>query len=461
MGVEHSVQNLKAENKVEKEVSIKVEEPLKPSTILGYFIYIGRTSCRLYKIEGDQLKSEGHEPISYDDRDTFHSDIDYLENMTEIISNRVKPLLNNKQDIFIKTYADQNFSQCFHNPKDRSWFWYEFYEKTGLCFNILEPDQVKKNLGHIFSSLDDNDVVINIGRSYVDIYVRKEVDFEIIHLDIGLKIIENYIEEKGFGENWYDIEIKEIKKHVKDMIGDKINISAVNAYILKDELTFMQKAGYPLEDDVHQDKFLSFSAYRAYNKKSVFRVDFKKFWMEKYPGDIDRIDYWGMFKIGHIVLEAIFEKMGISNIYPSNYHCLHGDANAYVFNIVVGGSYTQGNMAKAIKLLQKMGATITSPKLNMDKNQLLEPPSVDTDIEHSIALEGCDLLFVSNDNAEAYFGPTTAMQIYAARVLHKPIAYWKKPPEEITDKYHIRFIPYECWEKKMDAVIKKEENGIE
>ena len=449
------------------------EENTGEKSAFGYFIYIGRTSCRFFKIDkdGKQLHKLPEGQLKYEDVDKFDTGGEYLNNLTTVIKEKAEAVLN-LDDSFVKTYADPNFTKLFNSLREQSEFWYDFYKSTKLCFNILNHQQVIKNLTHNFTALKKQDVVINIGRGYIDIYIRNEGTndedteneelFTLKMLKFGFEEVDKFIKTKELGEIWDDKKISEIKDFIKKKVGKQIDFDANNAYILKDEKTFMLKVGYRLDYDNYGNAYLGMKSYRLYNKNILFKCDFKEHLINHCLFDNTNEEekkYWYGFKIGHIILESLFEIMHIKNVYPSDYHCIHGDTNAYVFNIVVGGSISTEDrkfaMKKAIELLEGMGANISSPRI-LGNNEMAAR-TMDTDIEHAISLEECDLLFISNELDDGYFGPTTAMQIYAARLLHKPIAYWKKPTENKLEEYGLQFIPYECWNGKMDVLQRSNE----
>lgn len=447
--------SVKASEDMLSDVSIKKESDVtgvnvKNDEVLGYFIYYGITSCRVFEIlkDGETLKPiqtfTYKEPVEDDNEE-------YLEEIVGLTEKRIKPLFINNSGVFIKTCADPSFIRVFQNETDRDTFVFDFYKKTGLCFNILSYNQAEKNLTNTFKALEQNDVVINIGGSYIDVYIKKGEEFECINLPFGVSQIESYVKENDIGEIWNQTAIKEMKAHIKTLIGTRIREKAKCAYILKDELKFMKQMGYPLGEEKNGDIGILIKTYKEYNKKHLFEVDYIELLKEKYCDESDIRREYG-FKCGHLVLETLFEVLGIKIIFPSDYHCIHGNADAYIFKIVVGGSVHNSNMLKAIELLQKMGAIITSPVLRDGK---LTPIDDDTDEIHLIALKQCDLLFVCNDNNEAYFGEQTGHQIYGAQLLNKPIAYWKEPSEDFLKKHGVRFIPHECWESKMEVLKDK------
>ncbi len=472
------LKSISGETPVASSMQMSCEENTGEKSAFGYFIYIGRTSCRFFKIDedGKQLHKLPDDQLQYEDVDKFNTGEEYLNNLKKVIKEKVDADLK-LDDSFVKTYVDPNFTKLFNSLREQSEFWYDFYESTKLCFNILNRQQVIKNLTHNFTALKNQDVVINIGRGYIDIYIRNEGTndedtededteneelFTLKMLKFGFEEVDKFIKTKELGEIWDDNKITDIKNFIKGEVGEQINFKANNAYILKDEKTFMDKVGYSLAHDNHGNAYLTMSTYSSNNRKKLFQREFKNDLINNYlldNTDEEEKKYWYGFKIGHIILESLFERMGIEKVYPSDYHCIHGDTNAYVFNIVVGGSVsTEGRkvaMKKAIELLKVMGANVSSPRIL--GNDEMAVRTTETDIEHAISLEECDLLFISNELDDGYFGPTTAMQIYAARLLHKPIAYWKKPTDKKLEEYGLQFIPYECWNEKMDVLQRSNE----
>ena len=413
---------------------------------LGYFISIGTTSCRLFQVKDNKTLSE-RVLISYDISDT--KDDGYLPGIIRHVQQGILPKIEQKPArLFSKVFVDYNFATVFEaqdDPSAKDDFLLEFYEKTGLCFNILTKSQTIENLKRLFGTMPHNTAIIIINSGYIDILEYSGTEFYMHSIDITLDDIKKFVKQEEYPEIWNDSIISNIKSHVSQKIGNALDgISITTAIIIKDELDFMQKMGYPLK---HQDGQLSLTrrSYRTANHEKLFKVDFKSKLSEQ-NSDESAVKRLYAFRYGHIILETILEKVGCKTVIPKDDHSIHGsgvDAYiSYIFNVVISGSTHEGRdtyMAEARDLLHKMGANVLSP--HIDGNGMLEEITPTTEFKHLKAIRECDMLFVSNKGFDGYIGDSTKNEIYFAYALYKPIAFWRDPPED----NRISFIPRERW----------------
>ena len=422
------------------------------SQILGYFINYGISSCRIFEISRDGKTLKQINKIAYNKLLGPYKLEEYLENIIKQTNETIIPIIGeNREGLFIKTFADNNFRDLMKDDDIFADFVMDFYQRTKLSFNILSDEQTENNIRAQFSAVSNDGVIINIGSTCVDIFARAEKDsnFKLYSLQISLRQVQSYIEDSGIPEQWKESDINNIKKHIQALIpSDFPNIRATNAYILKDEKTFMQSNGYRLQQKGNES-FISYTSYKKDNRTNLFSIDYHDRLNQQQLSESEQSVRYG-FKIGHVILETLFEKMSIKSIYPSDLHSIHGNADAYLFNVVIGGSASpehKANMEEACRLFEKMGATVISPIL-LDGH--LKEQNQQTHNDHIKALRKCDLLFISNK--DDYFGEQTCYQIYAAYYDYKPIAFWKEPSLEHLKERKLEYIPHECWENKMSVL---------
>ena len=432
------------------------------SRVLGYFINYGITSCRIFEIYKDGKTLHQLRIISYNVSEPDDLE-EYLWNIIAQTKNDIIPILGtDRTGLFVKTFADANFGDLFDEADDDIFddFIMDFYQETSLSFNILTYAQTENNIRSSFGAIENNGAIINIGSTYVDIFLRRDGKFKMLNLPVSLSAISAYVQEKQYGEKWDAGTINQIKNYVSTLISDELDdVSCNKAYILKDELTFMQENAYPLTRE--GERFvITTRRYKRANRSNLFGVDYRAKLNKMYPSDENAAKRLYGFKIGHIVLETLFDKMRVQFIYPSDLHSIHGNADAYIYNIVVGGSIADQhgeNMIQACQLLRETGATVISPMLT-DNFRELKPKTDLSHREHIKALRQCDLLFISNK--DSYFGEQTCCQIYGAHALYKTIAFWKEPSLEVLQQHDLQFIPHECWDNKM-KVLEEQMNMLE
>lgn len=281
--------------------------------------------------------------------------------------------------------------------------------------------------------------------------------YNMYNLSISLDDIVNYTTKHGIPEIWNESNIKDIKDFIKEKI--ELPLKKVNAkrvLIIKNELDFMDSMGYPLKTE-NGNKCLTIEDYKAANREILFNKDYRKhvgIEDDKHNAEANRL--YG-FKNGHIILETIFDCIGTEIIIPSNELSIHGNELAYIFNVTISGSTSDGNvqhMIEAIKIMKSRGLTVLSPLIVNDK---LKPQSIKTHKEHANAIRECDLLFVSNKNG--YIGEQTGREIYGAYLINKPIAFWEEPNSDNSDnKYEfLKYIPHEIWSTFIRVLKDKDE----
>lgn len=419
--------------------------------VIGYFINFGVTTCRLFEIlkEGKTLKER--KTISYDVSNP--KDSNYLNGIIQHVKNEIFPIINEqKNQIFLKTFADACFSDVFTTESKRNNFVMDFYTETNLYFNILSQKQTEENLKRLFKRFENGTAIVNIGSKYIDIMVRRGNKFNMYNLKFTLEDVSKYISKHAIPEIWDENIICQLKTFIGEKIkSDIAKIKAKNVVIIKDELKFMTELGYPLkfEDGCN---CISFENYKKANREFLFNVDYRNEVNKDYPDKAIAKRIYG-FKNGHIILEEIFECIGTEKVIPSDELSIHGSFNAYIFNVVISGS-TKDERAKymieAHKIMTEMGATVLSPRI---VNGKLSKQTRETDINHANAIRECDLLFVSNK--DKYIGEQTAREIYGAFILNKPIAFWREP----NNVERLEYIPHEQWWNLMEFLENTEEHS--
>lgn len=416
---------------------------------MGYFINFGITTCRLFEILKSNKGLRECKVVSYDISDPKNSK--YLTGIIEHVKNEILPEINKPgKHFFIKAFADACFSEIFPDEKKRNEFILEFYTQTSLYFNILSQKQTEENLKRLFKNIGNGTAIINIGSQCIDLLIQSGKKYNMYNLKTTLSDVSAYISKHAIPEIWDESDITKIKKFIKNKISKELNnIKAKSVIIIKNELSFMREAGYPL---VFKNgcECLSFEDYKKANREYLFSTDFKNETTSIYSDPAIAKRYYG-FKIGHIILESIFECMDTEIVIPSDELSIHGNLNAYIFNVVISGSTQESKasyMIEAHKIMSDMGATVLSPRIVKGK---LSKKTLQSDIKHANALRECDMLFVCNK--DKYIGQQTGREIYGAYLLNKPIAFWNEPD----NSENLEYIPHEQWWNIM-KVLNNEDN---
>lgn len=416
---------------------------------IGYLINIGITTMRAYSVSPPNLLKEIGGGYTYDaDPEDKEK---YCNNIIELV-NRIAKTTG---ELPIKVIVDSKFAEIFENDSELSKFIWDFYAQTNLYFNILTEQQTEKNLTNLFGDICGDTIIVNIGSRYVEILLIKKFSDGSLNIEsapsirYSLKDIDNLRRIKNVGEIWTSDEIQELKRSITHNISKAImGIKAVDAIIIKGELTFMSVIGYPLVVDkslseLGSVKAISFESYRNSNCSLLFEQDFPNVLKKLNLEEERRKRYLG-FKNGHLLLETIFEKIGIRRIIPSDLLNIHG-SEGYVYNVVLSGSTSKTramHLFEGAELVKKQfgeAVNIVSPYLDT-KNRTLNPITKQTIYEHFQAIENCDLLFVCNK--DGHIGISTAIEIGYASAKRKTIAFWQHPSDEI----ELSSIPQEQWD---------------
>lgn len=436
------------------------------SAYTGYFIHFGPTTCRVFMVPrntDEQLKEV--EVKSYNS--TLGESLEtYLEKVKKVARSLLKGIkesedANENGKRFIKAFAEAGFIRAFEDKdkkvkqKELNRFIWELYTSTKLSLTVLSYKQEVSNLLNLFKNAITGDdgiytAIINIGKQYVDIHYINKSDqkVESCDLPVSIQMVEEFIKQRSLPSIWNNDDIYSIKEYVKSLIkGSFENRHVKRAIILKDELWFMQNYGYPIKvvDGCYYE--LSIDEYKKANRDILFKQDFLKFVKSKNKKeDVDRI--YG-FRIGHIILETVFELLDVETIIPDNAISIHGNVGAYIFNVALSGSRGKPEFFEEAKTaMESLKASVLSPLFVAGE---LKDQTQDSDFEHALAIRECDMLFVCNK--DGYIGPQTSCEIYGAYIAGKPIAYWKTPTGNNENYARLDFIPHEIWDTMMDNLI--------
>ena len=410
---------------------------------LGYFINIGATSSRLFEIINKETLKEITK-VSYHVDDPNKDE--YLDGIIHHIKNEILPKMeDNTTKLLRKVFVDHTFNEIFNSYDDdsiRKDFVRDFYRETNLYFNILTKKQTTDNVQRRFGNVPNKTAIINIGSQGVDVYVFADDDFTAHSLDITLRDVQTYVENQEFPEIWDDNIVSKISRDIKSKVSDALkNITVERAIIIKGEYKFMREMNYPLTQQGGQHS-LSQRKYKDANKNTLYNVNYKEMLISRGVGESELIHLY-KFKYGHIIIETILDIMKNKQVIPSDELSIHGDINAYVFNVVLAGSTNEDGVAymfKARSVMEHIGATVISPAITSD-GKLARAITPDTEYDYLKAIDDCDVLLVCNNRSDGYLGESTQCEIYYAYALRKTVAFWREPP---ADK-RLSFIPREHW----------------
>lgn len=396
---------------------------------VGYCINFGTNCCRIFVLYKDTLH-EFKEMDSVDYSVGFPvecGDVSYNDFIEELIS--ITQQICSQRNLlrgqsFVKVMADSEFNELFLEEKEKDRFITNYYQKTGFYFNILTTEQTEENMKVLFKEISEGTAIFDICPTCVHIVLKTNSE-KTAFKSFNVKITTNDIRKKLLTGTYNTKYLQTIKEHIKETVSKIFgDYKAHTAIIIKDELTFMERMGYPLLSDGQNCK-IEFYEYCESNKAILFNKDFEKkvderFW---YLDENKRKKYYG-YREGHLILECMFKVFGVKTIIPSNIPNMLRSPFAFVFNIVLSGSTKSPHsrfINEAYRIFKKeLCVNIVSPDIDS-----LSSKSDASYRRHAQAIKNCDLLFVCN--GDGYIGNQTKCDIYGAYLLSTPIAYWKEP----------------------------------
>lgn len=310
----------------------------------------------------------------------------------------------------------------------------EFFDKTGLYFNIISQDLEAFYLEKAWinnSNVDvKNIIVINIGGKTTEIlmYEYGKLVGSPIKLSLGVStIIKNYPElNNKFSAYPLERVVEDIFNDVKNEIDCDVFFDT--AVYTGGELTYMSCAHYPLvENTIFKDEYhkymINIADYEKRNKEifSVVEYDELKNMMPQNP------EWMSGARACSAIAQAIFKLFNVKYVIPSDSNLINGVNIQETRNVVVCGSFNKylKEITNLILMLKSKNITVLSPKStdivgNLDGFVLFENDVITNHNTWSIeelhlkAIDNCDVVIACNYNN--YIGVSTSFELdYAYR----------------------------------------------
>lgn len=446
---------LEADNMDENNNQLAEKEANKK--LMGYCINFGMHCCRVFEIfEKGHNELKEIEPLSYKvnwpsigKKKEMGQSSQFLNEIIRISNTDLQDKL--KSGLFVKVFADAEFQDLFQHGEDQDSFVERYYKNTGHYFHILTKKQTEDNMKALFTDIEPLTAIIDICSSCVHVVIKNSTTSIQPFKTFLVNISTRDIRAKLSTENWDNSQITQLKEYIKSSIGTTFSgQKATTAIIIKDERFFMESMGYPLINDGTK-MYIGYNDYAKHNKEHIYKKNFKDS-VDKSFGKLEeqrRIKFYG-FKEGHIILETIFEILGVEKIIPSDEPNILRSPFAHIFNVVLSGS-TKPTHIKYMReayvfFKDKLKVNVLHPNF-----QSIGEISQDSYQRHEQAIKKCDLLFVCN--GDGYIGQQTKCDIYGASLLSKPIAYWIEPSklDQKPDEYDFSsYVPHDNFKKMLE-----------
>lgn len=338
----------------------------------------------------------------------------------------------------VKIYATAAFRGLSHEHK--TLLKDEFFERTGLYFNIISHDLESFYLENALigkMKMKEPVLLVNIGGGSTELVVMygKEAA-EKVNIDLGVgTILKEFV---GINENYSIHSLNKVKDFCLaklPVLKNKVNI----AFYTGGELNYMNLASYNLidnklfKDELHPSviSFIDFANKNA----EVFEVLSLKDLESLMP---ENPAWMHGARACSALAQAIFEKYSIETIVPSDANLIDGVVRQEFKEVTLSGSFRKhlNYIVEVRKTLLNHGAEVLSPRFTDPKNpgeefvvftgeEGLSP--LELERHHLESIEKSDALIVCNP--AGYVGASALIEIGYAQALGKRIIFIERPEE--------------------------------
>ena len=423
-----------------------------------FLIDIGSSTIKVY--------SRVEKKVSLIEQKTFDFKDKFDENG---LSPKSKLELFDFFDYLIKTYSMTNRNTkiyatgIFRDIKVKDKFLEEFFNNTGLFFNIISHDLEAFYLEKAWVNKSCKNVsrmlVINIGGKTTELllYENGEIKEEPQKLSLGVGTILKKYPTINNTYSSYSLEVivEGILEDIKKQLPPNDNIYEAAIYT-GGELTYMKCAEYPLavntifDDDIHP-YMISTEEYIKRNTtifSEVSMSDLKKM-MPQNP------EWMGGARACSALAQAILQYYNVKTVIPSDSNLIDGVNIQEAKSVVICGSFNK-HLKQIENLMNKLksdGITVLSPQNTevvgsendfvIFKNDIvINHNTWSVEELHLQAIDRCD--FVIACNFDGYIGVSTTFELEHAYRGGKKIVFIED--NEIADFFgkRINIYPMPC-----------------
>lgn len=402
--------------------------------IMYYLIDVGSSSVKIYKYFERKtilLEKKSYsfskvyakkcmQPLEKADKEILYKIFEYLKEKYSLKRNNTK------------LFATGHFRNIL-NTRDLV---DEFYQETGLFFNIVSQDLEMFYLDNKFAEYSKyigQTIAINLGGGSSEIIYysngttfrnEKKLDFGVNSIKQQFSLINSV--------NSSEI-LQDIIEYVISKLPDTIE-NCQNLILTGGELTFMKLCEYPLIsndlfDDTYHPYIIKSNEYYKYNK-FLFEKDID-FLLSKMP---ENPMWMSGARAYCAIAQAICQKYSVENIIPSDFNMIDGVVAQEAKTVTVCGSFNRHleKIAVVIEQLKRSGFVVLSPQ-NTDvigdengfvvfKNDVIKNHCTwPIESLHLQAIEKSDMVVICNfDN---YVGFSTIVELGAAYICGKKIVF--------------------------------------
>lgn len=401
-------------------------------------IDVGSSSIKVYIKEEQELKLAEVKTINL--KEGFDPVDGLSSNSKKKLIDFIKSIQKKYPKSLIKIYATALYRKL--EPSARKSFVDQFFQSTGLYFNIISHDLENFYLETALlekCDLKEPILLINIGGGSTELVVAKEKQaLKRVNINIGVGTI--LAEFKEINDSISQISLDKIVDFVDKFLPKDVGESAV-AFYTGGELSYMQLAGYELESnylfaDKNHPQIISFKNFARKNLEI-----YNKITLQELEDLMPANPTWmhGARACSGLA-QAVCAKYKVKTIIPSDANLIDGVARREFRSVVISGSFRKHlEYIKTIKKqMESEGIAVLSPRFtkatnSQEESVLFEGEEGRSPLEqerlHLKAIEKADALIVANPGG--YVGASAMLEIGYAYELGKRIIFVEEPEEFI------------------------------
>jgi len=401
-------------------------------------IDIGSSTIKVYKCTTEKLNLLVQRSIPF--KGDFDPEGGISASAKKELFELIDTVKEENKESQIRIYATGIFRKLINET--RVSFIDEFFERTGLLFNVINQDLENFYLEMSLVGkcpLNEPILLMNIGGGSTELivmYGREAVERKNIDLGVGAV----NIKFPQINEYTSKISLQEVVGFVKENLPVLSNKTKI-AFYTGGELNYMQLAGYVLKpnrlfsDDDHPS-LISTVNFSKHNKEIFEKVSLKE--LESLMPDNPK---WMHGARGcSAIAQAICQKYSVQTIIPSNSNIINGIIRQEFRYVTISGS-SRKHLEYILKIkgkLEVQGTKVLSPKFTEPKNpgerfvvfageEGLGP--LELERHHLKSIFESDALIVCDP--EGYVGASALLEIGFTNAIGRRVIFVEKPEEFI------------------------------
>ena len=399
-------------------------------------IDIGSSTIKIYKSTQEEVSLLVQRTIPF--KDGFDSEGGISDLAKKELFELIDSVKEENKSLPIKIYTTGIFRKL--TDAARISFIDEFFERTGLLFNIISQDLENFYFEMALAGkcqLNEPILLINIGGGSTELVVMygKEA-VERKNIDLGVGAINTKFPQ--INEEMSKITLQEAINFIRENLPDLSNKVKV-AFYTGGELNYMQLASYVLKPnrlfkDNDHPSLISVVDFSKRNKEI-----FEKVFLKELESLMPNNPKWMHGARGcSAIAQAICQRYQIQTIIPFNSNIINGVARQEFRYVTISGSFRKHleYILKIKERLEARGTKVLSPRFTEPKNpgerfvvftgeEGLGP--LELERHHLNSISGSDALIVCDP--EGYVGASALLEIGFANAIGKRIIFIEKPEE--------------------------------